>query len=86
MRIGWVFILGSLASVTGPLPIVANEQAIGPAQRTGFLAPSFGTREVCTTVAWGIDGFRSECEIDTPRPNPALNGVCTTYYGHRVCH
>jgi hypothetical protein len=85
MRIGWVFVLGSLASVTGTTPIVADEHA-ATAQRTGFSAPSVGTREVCTTVAWGVDGFRTECEIDTPRPNSALHGICTTYYGHRVCH
>lgn len=86
MRKGWVMILGSLASATGPVPIVADEHIISPVQRMGVSAPSFGTREVCTTIAWGVDGFRSKCEIDTPRPNPALRGLCTTYYGYRVCH
>jgi hypothetical protein len=21
-----------------------------------------------------------------PKPNPALSGICTIYYGRRICH
>jgi hypothetical protein len=47
------------------------------------------TQEVCTTVGVGPDGVRTDCRVAV-RPaaldNPALKGICTTYYGRRTCY
>jgi hypothetical protein len=47
------------------------------------------TQEICTVGAWGYDEIRSDCRMETraaAKANPALNGICTIYYGRRICH
>jgi hypothetical protein len=47
------------------------------------------TREVCTTTDYGIGEIRTVCRTETKpgaRANPALTGICTTYYGRRTCY
>ena len=47
------------------------------------------TREVCTTTNWGFEEIRTDCRMEVspaPKDNPALKGICTTYYGRRACH
>jgi hypothetical protein len=47
------------------------------------------TREVCTTAQWGYDAVRTDCRMEVraaPTTNPALRGICTTYYGRRTCY
>ncbi len=74
-----------VAAVSGA-PVVAEEgHAIVPAEPATFYPASTGSREVCATISWG-SGERTECWIDTPGVNPALHGICTTYYGRRVCN
>ncbi|HXG80118.1 MAG TPA: hypothetical protein VNJ31_12380 [Methyloceanibacter sp.] len=48
-----------------------------------------GTREMCTTIAWGLDGVRTDCRyraIAADKPTEALKGICTTFYGRRTCY
>lgn len=65
------------------------EHAVAP---EGNLVPAV-TREVCDVAAWGaewgFDQVRTDCRTHAyaaPKPNPALSGICTIYYGRRVCH
>jgi hypothetical protein len=47
------------------------------------------TQEVCTVALWGYDEIRTDCRIaahPAPKTNPALRGICTTYYGRRTCY
>ncbi len=47
------------------------------------------TREVCATTNWGFGEIRTECRTEALPPsqgNPALRGICTTYYGRRTCY
>ena len=47
------------------------------------------TREVCTTTNWGFEEIRTDCRMEVspaPKGNPALKGICTTYYGRRACY
>jgi hypothetical protein len=47
------------------------------------------TREICTTIAWGFDGVRTDCRYEVlaaQKPKDALKGICTTYYGRRTCY
>jgi hypothetical protein len=47
------------------------------------------TREVCTEALWGYDEIRTDCRTElrpAPKTNPALRGICTTYYGRRSCY
>ena len=47
------------------------------------------TREVCATTNWGFGEIRTECRTEALSPsqgNPALRGICTTYYGRRTCY
>ena len=47
------------------------------------------TQEICDYAEWGYDQVRTDCRAEirpAPKPNPALNGICTIYYGRRVCH
>jgi len=47
------------------------------------------TQEVCTTALWGYDEVRTDCRMEVraaPKTNPALRGICTTYYGLRTCY
>lgn len=46
-------------------------------------------QEVCMTGPWGYDEVRTDCRMEmraAPKPNPALRGICTTYYGRRTCY
>jgi hypothetical protein len=48
-----------------------------------------GVREVCSTMDWGVGEIRTDCRYEALAPekaNPALKGLCTTYYGHRTCY
>ncbi|HSD93475.1 MAG TPA: hypothetical protein VLB11_10675 [Methyloceanibacter sp.] len=61
------------------------EHAVAP---EAMLVPAV-TREVCTESVWGFDEIRTDCRFEVraaPQPNPALKGICTTYYGLRECH
>jgi hypothetical protein len=47
------------------------------------------TQEVCDYNDLGFGQVRTDCRTSVhpaPKPNPALNGICTIYYGQRVCH
>jgi hypothetical protein len=47
------------------------------------------TQEICTEIEWGLDGVRTDCRTavrQAPADNPALKGICTIYYGRRICH
>lgn len=68
----------------------AEEHAINPEPEllSAGLVPA-ATREVCTTSEWGFDEIRTACEMEVlpaRRGNPALKGICTTYYGRRTCY
>lgn len=78
-----------LASIVGILfgaaAAAQTEHAIAPETD---LVPVV-TQEICTTIDWGIDGVRTNCrmaERPAPTENPALKGICTTYYGRRTCY
>ena len=75
-----------LAAMVGMLSWAAQaEHAVAPEAK---LVPMV-TREVCTESAWGFDEIRTDCRVEVraaPQPNPALKGICTTYYGLRMCH
>jgi len=61
------------------------EHAVAP---EGGMVPAV-TREVCTTGEWGFDEVRTDCRVEVqaaPKPNPALSGICTIYYGRRTCY
>ena len=79
-----------LSAVVAVVPVAQgaaySKHAIVPIERATFHPPSTANREVCTTISWGFGDFRTECRIDTPGENPALHGICTTYYGRRVCY
>ena len=68
----------------------ADEHAINsqPELLTAGLVP-VASREVCTTSEWGFDEVRTQCDVHVlpaRRSNPALKGICTTYYGNRTCY
>jgi hypothetical protein len=65
-------------TIAEPTHAVDQSEVAGP--------DTLGSREVCTTISWGEGNFRTECRVDSGGTNPALQGICTTYYGHRVCH
>jgi len=66
----------------------------GTAQAQHAVAPEGGlvpvvTHEVCDVAEWGYDQVRTDCRsavYPAPKPNPALSGICTIYYGRRTCH
>jgi hypothetical protein len=63
-------------------------QATLPSELDVYLVPA-ATREVCTIGDWGFDEIRTDCvsgALPPRRVNPALRGICTTYYGRRTCH
>ena len=76
----------SLAAIVAMVSLAAHaEHAVAP--EAGLVAAS--TREICTEIAWGYDGVRSDCRFQTlagREPNPALKGICTTFYGRRTCY
>jgi hypothetical protein len=66
------------------------EHAVGvDADLTEPLVRHAVTEETCTVGEWGYDELRSDCRIrvrEAPKPNPALKGICTIYYGVRTCY
>jgi hypothetical protein len=76
----------SLAAMAAMVSLTAQaEQAAAPEGR--FAAA--GMREICTEIAWGHDGVRTDCRFEivaAREPNPALKGICTTFYGRRTCY
>jgi len=41
------------------------------------------------TSAWGYGEVRTNCRtepVPVRRDDPALSGICTTYYGRRTCY
>jgi hypothetical protein len=88
-------LLGRVISLTLPAvvagmstaPAAADGQhATTPVEGATFRKIAADSREVCTTISWGLGDFRTECRIETPEVNPALHGICTIYYGRRVCY
>ena len=62
-----------------------GEQAVAPEVN---LVPVV-TQEICDYAEWGYDQVRTDCRMEVrpaPKPNPALKGICTIYYGRRICH
>ena len=79
-----VVLAGLLAALGG----VAQAQEQPVVAQDGNVLPA-ATREVCTTVNWGFGDSRTECRTEALPPaqaNPALHGICTTYYGRRTCY
>jgi hypothetical protein len=76
----------SLAAMVAMVSLTAQaEHAVAP--EASLVAAS--TREICTEIAWGYDGVRTDCRFQTiaaREPNPALKGICTTFYGRRTCY
>jgi hypothetical protein len=81
-----MMVRASLAALVVLVSLTAQaEHAVAP--EAGAVAAA--TREICTEIAWGYDGVRTDCRfkvLAAEAPNPALNGLCTTYYGRRTCH
>ena len=76
---GFIAVLGGAAQA---------EQAQRWVTQDGNVLPA-ATREVCTTSNWGFGEIRTECRTEAlplAQVNPALKGICTTYYGRRICH
>lgn len=76
----------SLAAMVAMVSLTAHaEHAVAPEAK--LVAASM--REICTEIAWGQDGVRTDCQFQAlaaREPNPALKGICTTYYGRRTCY
>lgn len=77
---------GVLAGLVAMMGWTAQaEHAIAP-EADGF---PMTTREICTMIAWGYDGVRTDCRyrvLSAQKPKEALKGICTTYYGRRTCY
>ena len=61
------------------------EHAVAPEAE---LVPTV-TQETCIVGDWGYDEVRSDCRLQVraaPKPNPALKGICTIFYGVRTCY
>jgi hypothetical protein len=77
-----VLVAGLVAMVSGA---AQAEHAVAP---EGELVPAV-TREVCDVAEWGYDQVRTDCRTEVlpvAKANPALKGICTIYYGRRICH
>jgi hypothetical protein len=77
-----VLFAGLVASISG---VAQAEHAVAP---EGDLVPVV-TREICDVAEWGYDQVRADCRTEVrpvAKPNPALSGICTIYYGRRSCH
>jgi hypothetical protein len=77
-----VLFAGLVASISG---VAQAEHAVAP---EGDLVPVL-TREICDVAEWGYDQVRTDCRTEVrpvAKPNPALSGICTIYYGRRSCH
>ncbi len=78
-----VLLIGIVATLSTAAQ--AEQQAATPEVN---LVP-VATREVCTTTNWGFGEIRTDCRMEVspaPKANPALKGICTTYYGRRTCY
>jgi hypothetical protein len=76
-----ILFAGLVAAIGGA---ARAEHAVAP---EGDLVPVV-TREICDVAEWG-DQARTDCRTavyPAPKPNPALSGICTIYYGRRICH
>lgn len=77
------------APTAAPAPEPARQaEAAYPAELDVYVVPA-ATREICTIGEWGFDEIRSDCRtvaLAPRRGNPALQGVCTTFYGRRTCY
>ena len=66
------------------------EHAVGAeADSTQAVMRHAVTEETCTVGEWGYDEVRSDCHMqvrEASKPNPALKGICTIYYGLRTCY
>ncbi|MGH6866806.1 MAG: hypothetical protein ACREDO_11710 [Methyloceanibacter sp.] len=72
---------------TAPAPVAEPAPVSAPEPEATFQRAAM--REVCTTSEWEFGEIRTDCRTEYLRPskgNPALDGICTTYYGHRTCH
>lgn len=77
-----ILFAGMVAAIGG---VAEAEHAVAP---EGDLVPVV-TREICDVAEWGYDQVRTDCRMEAypaPKPNPALSGICTIYYGRRTCH
>jgi hypothetical protein len=80
-RVGFVCFVAMLSSTAQAEP----EHEIAP---DGTIVPVV-TREICTSALWGHDEVRTDCRLEVrpaAKANPALQGICTTYYGRRTCY
>ena len=73
------------AGLVGTVPTVAGGHANTLPRQEASSMPSESSREVCTTFDSG-EVIRTDCQVGTPRLNPALRGLCTIDYGRRVCY
>jgi hypothetical protein len=77
---------GVLAGLVAMVSWAAQaEQAVAP---EADQIPA-ATREICTTIALGYSGVRTDCQykvLAAEKPKEALKGICTTYYGRRTCY
>jgi hypothetical protein len=67
----------------------AEHAVTAEADATESLMQHAVTQETCTVGEWGYDEVRSDCRVrvrEAPKPNPALKGICTIYYGVRTCY
>ena len=81
-----VFLAGLLATLGGAVAQAEQEQQW--VTQDGKVLPT-AMREVCTTTNWGYGEVRTECRTEAlpgAQVNPALKGICTTYYGRRTCY
>jgi len=73
------------AAMVAMLSGTAQAEGVAPEAN---LVPAV-TREICDVAEWGYDQVRTDCRMEVrpaPKPNPALKGICTIYYGRRICH
>lgn len=78
-------VLAGLLAMLGGVAQAEDQQWL---TQDGKVLPT-ATREVCTTSNWGFGEIRTECRTEAlplAQVNPALKGICTTYYGRRICH
>jgi hypothetical protein len=77
-----ILFAGLVAAISGA---AQAEHAVLP---EGDVVP-VATREICDVAEWGYDQIRTDCRMEVlpvAKPNPALKGICTIYYGRRICH
>jgi len=79
----------TIAQAPQPAPQASPQvQVTLPSELDVYLVPA-ATHEVCMTSAWGYGEVRTDCRtqpVPVRRDDPALSGICTTYYGRRTCY